>query len=94
MYDKTCAPIMPESDVCTDSPRMTICDMAHTIRGLSFECLDTIISIRNVITMDSDGIPNDCRSKDPSCLMDEMEHTIEILKHLCDELRSMQGAVG
>ena len=90
----TAVPNTPEEMFATEPPRQTVCDMAHTIRGLSSDSLDIIIDIRNVVAICPNELSSPLTDKAPSSLMDEMDQTIQVLKRLNDELRMMKNAIG
>lgn len=95
MYSKmTVEPNTPEEMIAIESPRPTICDMAHSIRELSSDSLDIIIDIRNVVAICPGDPSSHLTDKAPSSLMDEMDQTIQVLKRLNDELQMLKDAIG
>lgn len=93
MYEKT----MPNTDetVYREEPRQkSVCDSMIKIRELANSNLGTARAIRESIAQSKEGCGNGRDEQVITCLMDDLDVTLDILKMLNDELNLIRLLVG
>ena len=93
MYEKT-MPSMGETEVCEEPRQKTVCNSMIKIRELANSNLDTARAIRESIAQSKEGCGNGRDEQKITCLMDDLDVTLDILKVLNDELNLIRLLVG
>ena len=93
MYEKT-MPSMGETEVCEEPRQKTVCNYMMQIRELANTNLGTARAIRETIDQPKERCENGRDERNVTCLMDDLEVTLDILKMLHDELTVIRILVG
>ena len=93
MYEKT-MPSMGETAICKEPRQKTVCDSMIKIRELANSNLGTARAIRESIDCPKEGCGNGQDEQKITCLMDDLDVTLDILKMLNDELNLIRILVG
>ena len=93
MYEKT-MPSMGETVFCEEPRQKSICDSMIKIREIANSNLGTARAIRESIDCPKEGCDNGRDEQKITCLMDDLDVTLDILKMLHDELNLIRLLVG
>ena len=93
MYEKT-MPSMGETVFCEEPRQKSVCDSMIKIRELANSNLDTARAIRESIAQSKEGCDNGRDEQKITCLMDDLDVTLDILTVLNDELSLVRLLVG